>query len=85
MAGKVGRWSPTYRAPIAPLNALSNDTMPDGPMLGVATGGFPPAFGRFVSVIVFVFVLTTVGALHCFQRNALTPFNARFTPLEYQS
>jgi len=39
------------RAPMTPLNAFSNDTMPVAPMFGVATGTFPPAFGRFVSAI----------------------------------
>ena len=40
-----------YRAPIAKLSALSKDTMPEGPIFGVATAAFPPAFARFVSAM----------------------------------
>lgn len=41
----------THRAPITPAKAFSKDTIPEGPMFGVAMGAFPPAFWRFVSAI----------------------------------
>lgn len=51
-AGCVRSYKRAYRAPITPISAVSNETMPEGPMFGVATGVFPPAFWRLVSAIV---------------------------------
>ena len=40
-----------HRAPMAPLSAVSRDTMLGTPTFGVATGTLPPAFWRFVSAM----------------------------------
>lgn len=40
-----------YRAPIAPLMAVSTETRLEAPTCGVAMGNLPPAFWRLVSAI----------------------------------
>lgn len=40
-----------HLAPIAPHSAASIDTIPGGPIFGVATGTLPPAFWRLASAI----------------------------------
>ena len=40
-----------YRAPIAPLMAVSTETRLEAPTCGVAMGNFPPAFWRLESAI----------------------------------
>lgn len=67
----VGR---AHRAPITPLRALSKDTIPEGPILGVAGGTFPPAFGRLVSAMLAL--LLRCGAL---ARGTFRGFRTAFT------
>ena len=71
----------TYFAPIAAVNAVSSDTMPVGPTMGVATGTLPAIFWRLCWVSAILVVAARAGVSSCVKNRAFENAGGPFVGL----
>jgi len=69
-------------APMAAVNAVSSDTMPVGPMIGVATGTLPAVFWCLCWVSAILVVAARAGVSSCVKNCAFENVGGPFVGLQ---